>query len=124
MAKEKKTVRDRIKKRLAQSKERRRVMREERLQISRAKRRTTLSGSLAVCGSGTLDIPVRGIPKKVEAYFAGEVPMRMSCGPTVDDRLEIGMQRKFPFNLWEIHISWEIASGGVRELEWSVEVRS
>jgi hypothetical protein len=87
------------------------------------KKTVTYSGTLTVSGSGEMTIPCRGRPLEVEAGFSDPVPPKPGCGPSGDDLVEIELDRmKKPFPLWAVKISWDIKSGNIREISWSVKV--
>lgn len=88
-----------------------------------AVRRTILYGNLTVSGEGSILIPIRGgTPTEAEARFIGARSRKMGCGPITEDQLEVSLEKKSPFPLWSVRLSWDIRSGNVRDIEWRVKV--
>ena len=80
-------------------------------------------GVLTVSGEGEIKIPCRGSPLEVEVGFSNPTPPRPSCGPILDDTVEIEIDHLLsPFPLWAIKISWDINTGSVREIYWRAKV--
>ena len=82
-------------------------------------------GELTVSGEGEIIIPIRGgKPEGAEANFVGGNMMfsKMGCGPITEDELTVTLEKKNPFPIWQVRLSWNIRSGNIRGLEWAVKV--
>lgn len=89
----------------------------------RHKHKLTMHGELTVSGTGEIIIPLRGDkPEDVTASFVGAPPPKIGCGPIVDDEVTITLERLLPFPIWQVRLSWNIGSGNIRGLEWSVNI--
>lgn len=76
-------------------------------------------GTMTVSGDGEIKIPTRGRPLEVQVSFSDPPPPPPVCGPAIDDEVEIEIEHfAHPFPLWVVKISWEIHSGGAREIYW------
>lgn len=78
-------------------------------------------GSLTVSSNGIIKIPCRGRILEVEVSFSDIPPS--GCGPTPVDTLDIEIEQLVhPFPLYAVKITWDINTGGVREIEWRATV--
>lgn len=88
------------------------------VEIMGNKRSVTYKGSMTVNGTGELKIPCRGRPYEVSVRFV-DPALPVPCAPTTEDTIEIEIDYlRRPFPLWAIKISWDIASGNIREVMW------
>jgi hypothetical protein len=87
------------------------------------KKKTVYYGVLTVNDTGEIKIPVRGRPLEVQVGFSDPTPPPSSCGPVTPDVVDIEIDHLHsPFPLWAIKISWDINSGGIREIAWRATV--
>jgi hypothetical protein len=86
-------------------------------------RKVTMFGELTVSGEGEIVIPIRGgRPMEAESHFIGEVPPKMGCGPITSDELTVSLEKMGIFPLWQVRLGWNVKSGNIRGLAWSVKV--
>jgi hypothetical protein len=117
------TSEDRRNQRLQERRERMAEILKRRKSSRPIMRRVSMYGQLTVSGDGEIVIPIRGgKPQQAEASFIGDPPPPMGCGPVLPDELTVILEKVSRSPLWQLRLTWDIKSGGIRELEWGVKV--